>query len=140
MGNSAAPGGRRVRHYGNRGALEEIRQPILMHVAGEFNGGIPRMLFLQRFHIACRLRMISSAHDQLGVGQCGTHDLEGLNHQFKTLIGAPFAECQDAVFWIAAPGKSRVFGSARQNAMGPYVNILVAVLFVKDLAIARHQY
>jgi hypothetical protein len=84
-----------------------------MNVAGEFNGGIPRMLFLQGFHITRSLRMISTADDQLGAGQGRFDDLERLNHEFKPFVGSPFAKGEDSVRGITAPGKIRVFRSAR---------------------------
>jgi hypothetical protein len=98
------------------------------------------VLFLQRLDIARSLGMVPSADDQPGVWQGGGHNLVGLDHELEPFVGSPFAECQDAVLRVAAPGKIRIFGSARQNAMGSDMNVVATVLFVEDGAIAWHQY
>jgi hypothetical protein len=84
--------------------------------------------------------MIPSGDDQLGVGQGCAHNLERLNHQLEPFVSSPFAEGQYAVLWVAAPGKVRILGSARQNAMGSNVDIVVAILFMQDLPIPRHEH
>jgi hypothetical protein len=61
MRNAAATRRRRVGHDGDRGTLEEIGQPILMHVAGELNRRIPSAFLLHGFHISRGLRMVTSA-------------------------------------------------------------------------------
>ena len=111
-----------------------------MNVAGKFNGGIPRMLFLQGFHIARSLRMISTADDQLGAGQGRFDDLESLNHEFKPFVSSPFAKGEDAMPGIAASSEIGVFRPARQNPMGSHVNVVVAILFLEDLPITGHQH
>jgi len=84
--------------------------------------------------------MISSAHNQLGVRQRCTHNLERLNHQLKPFVRPPFSERQNSVLWIAATGEIRVFGSARQNAMGSHMNVVVTILFMEYLPISRHEH
>jgi hypothetical protein len=109
-----------------------------MDVAGEFNGGIAGMLFLQRFHIAGGLRMVPSGDYQFGIGRGGAHDLEGFNHELKPFVSSPLAESENAMLGIAAAGKIGIFGPARQNAVRPDVNIIVAILLVQDFAVAGH--
>lgn len=66
--------------------------------------------------------------------------MKRLNHELKTFVGSPFAEGEDAVLGIAAPGKVRVFRSARENAMGTNMNIVVTIFLGEDFAISRYQY
>jgi hypothetical protein len=110
-----------------------------MHVARKLDLWIPRTLFPHRFHIARSLRMIATGNYQLRIRQGFYNDVECLDHEFEPLVSSPFSESQDAMLGIAAPGKIRILRSARQHAMGSHVNILAAVFFVKDFAIARHQ-
>ena len=83
--------------------------------------------------------MISASDHQLRVWQNVGYSMERIDHQFEALVCSPFAERQDAVFRISSAGKIRVFGSLRQNAMRPDMNILVAIFLGEDSAIARHQ-
>jgi len=98
------------------------------------------VLFFQRFHIACRLRMISSGNDQLCIRHGSSHNLECLNHELEALVGSPFTERQNAVVRIATLREIRIFGSAGQNTMRSDVNIVVAVLFVKNLPVPGHEH
>ena len=84
--------------------------------------------------------MVSSADNQLGVRQSCIHNLERLNHQLEPFIRSPFSERQYAVLWIAATGEIRVFGPARQNAMGSHMNVVVTILFMEYLPISRHKH
>jgi len=84
--------------------------------------------------------MISTSNHQLRVRQGIAHDLKRFNHQLEPFVGSPFSECEDAVLWIASAGEIGIFRTARQNAMRAHVNIVVTVLFVKDLAISRHKH
>jgi hypothetical protein len=84
--------------------------------------------------------MIAAGDDEPCIRQSFGNDVEGLDHEFQPLVGSPFAERQDAMLRIAAAGKIRILRSACQNTVGSHVNILAAVFFVKDFAIARHQH
>jgi len=67
MSHAAAAGRRRVRHDRNRRTLEQIRQSILMHVAGEIDVRIVGTLAFHRFHIARSLRVVSASNYEPGV-------------------------------------------------------------------------
>jgi hypothetical protein len=120
--------------------LEESGKPIFIHVTGELDRGISRVLFLQRLNIPSRLRMISPADYELGVRQRFTHDRECLDHQLKPLVRSPFSKCQNAVLGITAPGKIGILRAPCQHPMRSEVNIGSAIFFVQDLAVARHEH
>jgi len=84
--------------------------------------------------------MIAAGDDQLRIRQGFGDDVECLDHEFQPFIRSPLSESQDAMLGIAAAGKIRILRPARQHAMRSHVNILAAVFFVKDFAIARHQH
>jgi hypothetical protein len=84
--------------------------------------------------------MIAPGDHQLRVRQGVGNNFERFSHELKPFVGSPFPECEDAMLRIAAPGKIRVFGPARQNPMGPDVNIVVTVLVMKDLPISGHEH
>jgi len=102
VGNATATSRRRIGHYGDRRALEQVWQLVLMHIAGELDPRIPRAFFLHRFHISRRLRMVAAGNHQFGCWQRFSEALEGLNHEFQPLIRSPLAECQNAMFGISA--------------------------------------
>jgi len=84
--------------------------------------------------------MISAGDDQLRVRQYVGDSLKSIDHEFEALVGSPLAERQNAVLRIAAAGESRVFGSSSQNTVRADVNIVVAIFFGEDPAIARHEH
>jgi hypothetical protein len=139
VGNTAASGRRRIRHDGDGRTLEQTRQLILIHVAGELDRGIPTVLFLQRVYVASRLRMVSPGDDQLGVGHGILHKLECFNHQFQSLVSSPLAERQDTVLGIATAGKIRIFGTAREHSMGAHMHIIATILLMQDFPISGHE-
>jgi len=140
MCHATATRRRGVGHDGNRGTLEKIGQLILMHVTGELNCRIPCALFFYGFDIAGSLGVVATCNDQLSAGQDVGHSLECIDHKFETLVGSPLAKGKDAVLRIAAPRKIGVLGSSCQNAVRPDMNILAAIFFREDPAIARHEY
>jgi hypothetical protein len=80
MSHAAAASGGRVWHDRNRRTLEQIRQSILKHVAGELDVWITGILALHRFHIARSLRVVSASNYQPGVGQRLRDVLKRLKH------------------------------------------------------------
>jgi hypothetical protein len=84
--------------------------------------------------------MISARDDQCCFGHLLSHQIEGLNHQFEALVGAPFPECKNAVNRITASREIRKFRPSGQNAMRPQVNIVAAILVIQNLSIAWHQH
>jgi hypothetical protein len=140
MGNATAAGGGRIWHHRHRGALEKMRQCILMHIPGELNLRVSRALFFHGFHVACSLRMVSSSDYKLCVRKRALYHVERFDHEFQTFIGPPLTKCQDAVLGIATPGKVRILGAAGQNPMRAHMDVVPAIFFVKDFSIARHEY
>jgi hypothetical protein len=84
--------------------------------------------------------MISAGDDQFRFRHFHSQQIKGLDHQFEALVGAPFAECENAVNWIAASREIRKFRSPGQNAVRPQVHIIPAVLVIQNLSITRHQH
>ena len=113
MRNPAAASRGGVGHNCNRSALEKNRQSVFGHIAGEFYFRMSRALFPHRCHIARSLRVIASADNEFCVRQSLAYDLESLDHQLKTFVCSPLAECQDAMLGISAPGKIWILWSGR---------------------------
>jgi hypothetical protein len=84
--------------------------------------------------------MISARDDQCCFGHLLSHQIEGLNHQFEALVGAPFPECKNAVNRITASREIREFRPSGQNAMRPQMHIVAAILVIQNLSIAWHQH
>jgi hypothetical protein len=139
VGHAAGAGRGRVRHNGNRRALKEIRQFILIHVSRELDIWTLEF-FLHRFHIAVRLRMISPANHKLRVWKNTGNDAKSLDHQLQPLVGAPFAKRQYAVLRIAAPGKIRILRSLREYAVRTKVNVIAPIFLVQNFPVSRHEH
>jgi hypothetical protein len=84
--------------------------------------------------------MVASANDQLRIGHGLRKQVEGLNHQLEPLVGSPFAESENAMLRIAAPGKIGILRLPDQDAVRAQVNIIATVSFMEDLAIAWHEH
>ncbi len=138
--HSATSGRRGIRHHRDRRALEKIRQALFVHVAGKFNARIAGTFFLHRFHIARRLRMISSTNHQSGVGQGFRNVIESFDHQLQPFISSPLAKSQDAMLWISPAREIRILGFARKNAVGAKVDIIPPVFFMQDFSITGHKH
>jgi hypothetical protein len=111
MRDSTAPRRRRVRHDGNSCTLEKVWQSLLWHVTSKLDSRIPRAPFPDRFHITRSLWMVATSDDQLGVGQGLGNNVKRFDHEFEPFVCSPFAEGQNAVLGIAAPGKIRILRS-----------------------------
>jgi hypothetical protein len=86
-----------------------------------------------------RLRVVASRDHQLCTGQFGVDDLKGFDHQLKPLVGSPLAECENAMFGIAATAKVRKLGPAGQDSVRAQVNVIAPIFFMQDPAISRHE-
>jgi hypothetical protein len=140
MRHAAATGGRGVRHDGYGGSLEKIGQAIFIEVAGKFDSGIGRPLFLYRLDIAGGLGMVSSRDDEPGLRESLGENVESLNHEFEALVGSPFTEGKDAMCGIAAAGEIGIFGTRGEDTVGAKVHVVASIFFVKDLAVSGHEY
>ena len=138
--NAAAAGRRRIRHHGNRRTLEKIGQAIFIQIAGKLHSRIVGPLLLDRFNISGSLRMVAAGNYQPGIGQLRRHDLERVDHEFEALVGSPLAECENAMFGIAAARKVGRFGPGSQNAVRPDVNVVAAIFFVQNFAVSGHEH
>ena len=139
MRNPAASGRRRIRHYGHTGTLEQIGQCIFRNVSAEFDARIAGTPLFHRVDITARLRMISACDDQLHIGQLLGDQVESLDHQFESFVGAPFSKSENAMDRISAPCEIGEFRPARQNAMRAQMNVVPSVFVIQDFAITGHQ-
>jgi hypothetical protein len=140
MGYAAAAGGGGVGHYGDGGSLEKIGQAVFVEITGEFDSGIMGKLFLYGLDIAGGLGVVSSRDNEPGLRESLGENVKRLNHEFKTLVGSPFAEGKNAMFGIAATGELGIFGTCGEDAMGAEMHIVASIFFVKDLAVSGHEY
>jgi hypothetical protein len=112
MRHTAAAGGGRIRHHRDARALEQIRQFVFRNVPSEFNLRIPCILLLDGFHITCRLRMIPPGNHESGLRELWSKQIEGLDHEFETLVRAPFPKGQNTVGGSSTTRKVGEFGAA----------------------------
>jgi hypothetical protein len=84
--------------------------------------------------------MIAACHDELCVRHPVREQIEGFHHQFEAFISPPFAKSEDVLGWIAAPGKIRKLGPARQNSVRAQMHIIAAIFVIQNLAISRHEH
>ena len=140
MSNATASCRRRIRHRGDRGALKNVGQTVFVQITRKFDPVIAFPFVLHRLHIAGGLRMISSRNHQSRVRHNCNDQVKRLNEQLEPFIRSPFPEGQDAMLGISTPGEIRIFRPGGQNAMRADVNVIPAVLVVKNLAVSRHQH
>jgi hypothetical protein len=103
MCDPTAPSGGGIRHHRNSRTLEYICQLIFGYVTTKFNAVISSALLANRIDVAGRLGMISAPDHESRFRHFLHKQIECLDHQFQALVGSPFAECKDAVNWIATP-------------------------------------
>jgi hypothetical protein len=97
MCNATASCRRRIWHHGDAGALKKIRQPVFRNITAEFDPRIAGALLFNRVRVTCSLRVISAGNYKFRPGDSLRDEIEGLYHEFEALIGAPFAERQNAL-------------------------------------------
>jgi hypothetical protein len=83
--------------------------------------------------------MISPRNYEFGLRQLPSKQVESLNHEFQTLVRAPFSKGQNVVGRSSTTRKVRKFGATSQQSVGAKMNIVAAVLIIQDLAISRHE-
>jgi len=137
---AAASGGRGVGHYGDGRSLEKIGQAIFIEVSGKFDSRIVGELFLYGLDIAGGLGVVSSRDDEPGLRESLGKNVESLNHEFEALVSSPLTKGEDAMFGIAATGKSGIFGTRGEDAMGAEMHVIASIFFVKDLAVSGHEH
>lgn len=69
-----------------------------------------------------------------------SNHIEGLDHKLEPFVGPPFTERQNAVDRSTTPREVGKLGPAREDAVGPQVDVVPSVLIVQDLAIAGHEH
>lgn len=84
--------------------------------------------------------MVSPGYNELHPGQLFGDQSEGLDHELQALVGAPFAERQDTVRGISAPGEIWELGPAGKNSVGAQVDVVPSISVIQDLAIPRHKH
>jgi hypothetical protein len=84
--------------------------------------------------------MIAPADDQRGVGHGFGNALKRFDHELQPFVCSPFAEGKNAVLGITAAGEIGIFRPCGQNSVRAQVHIFAAILFVKNLAVARHEH
>lgn len=97
MCNATASRRRRIWHHGEAGALKKIRQPVFRNITQEFDPRIPGALLFSRFRVPCSLRVIATGNYKFRPGNSRGDKIERFDHEFEALIGAPFAERQNAL-------------------------------------------
>ena len=83
--------------------------------------------------------MISPCNHESGLRELWSEQIESLDHEFETLVRAPFPKGQNTVGGSSTTRKVGEFGAASQQAVGAKMNIVAAVLVVQDLAVSRHK-
>ena len=83
--------------------------------------------------------MITSRYYEFDVRQFRRKQIEGLDHQFQTLVRSPFSESQNALDRISTAREVREFRTASQQSVRAKMDIIPPVLVIQDLAISRHK-
>ena len=83
--------------------------------------------------------MISPGNHESGLRELWSEQIESLDHEFETLIRAPFPKGQNTVGGSSTTRKVGEFGSPSKESVGAEMNIVTAILIIQDLAISGHE-
>ena len=83
--------------------------------------------------------MIASSNHQPCLGEVRGEQIEGLDHEFETLVGAPFAKRENPVKRRSPAREIRELRATRKQAVSAQMHIVAPVLVIQDLAISRHE-
>jgi hypothetical protein len=83
--------------------------------------------------------MVSAGNHESRLRHLRRYQIEGLDHEFETLVCSPFAERQNAVGGSATPREIGQLRPARKDAVRAQVDVVSSVLIFQNLAIAGHQ-
>jgi len=84
--------------------------------------------------------MIATGNRERCCGNPFGEAVEGVNHEFETLIGSPFPERKNSMSRIAAHREIGEFRTPCENSVCSQMDVIPPVFVIQNLAISRHQH